>query len=185
MKIGYARSTLGKSTDEQVEALKAAGCERIFQDVATAGSKVQRPELTRAIEAAKSGDTLVVCELVKLSKSVRGLFAMIKDLSDRGVSFVSLKEMIDTSTPAGGMFPMLAASLAQMDRDLANERTTISLKIAKDTGRTGGRPPVLSKEKLEAAKKMVEQGISVRAAAKAVGTSQATLYRHLEPKKAK
>jgi DNA invertase Pin-like site-specific DNA recombinase len=74
-----------------------------------------------------------------------------------------------------GYLVRVMARLALMDKALANERTKVSLAIAKTKGRTGGRPLSLSQEKLDEAKNLINGGMPVRAVTKIVGSSQATL----------
>jgi DNA invertase Pin-like site-specific DNA recombinase len=97
---------------------------------------------------------------------------------------VAIEDAVDTSTTEGGHLIHVMSRLALMNKALVNERTKISLAAAKTKGRTGGRPMALSQEKLTEAKKMIDGGMPVRAVAKMVGSSQATLYRLLGPKQA-
>ena len=107
---------------------------------------------------------------------------MLNELAARSITFVAVEDAVDTSTADGRYLVHVMARLALMDKALRNERTKVSLAIAKTKGRTGGRPPSLTQEKLDEAKKLIDGGMPVRAVAKIVGSSQATLYRVLGAK---
>src|SRR5918997_2386648 len=101
MLIGYARvSTHDQTLDLQKDALRQAGCERIFTDTAS-GASIERKELTRALEQARAGDTIVVWRLDRLGRSLSHLIETVTDLERRGVGFKSVTESIDTTSPGG------------------------------------------------------------------------------------
>ena len=177
LKIGYARvSTRDQNLDLQIEALKNAGCARIFDD-ALSGAKRERPGLERALEHLRAGDTLVVWKLDRLGRSVKDLVEMVGELEARGVHFQSTTDAIETATPAGRFFFHVMASLAQMERELLVERTRAGLEVARAQGRVGGRKPVMSASKLAAARQLLAGGVAPREVASNLGISLATLYR--------
>lgn len=177
MKIGYARvSTRDQNLDLQIAALGAIGCERIYRE-AMSGSKRDRPELNRALEHLRAGDTLVVYKLDRLGRSVKDLVELVGELEKRGVHFQSTTDSIDTSTPAGRFFFHVMASLAQMERELLVERTQAGLQAAKSQGRVGGRKRAMTESKLESARKLLASGIAPRDVAADLGVSLPTLYR--------
>jgi DNA invertase Pin-like site-specific DNA recombinase len=115
--IGYARvSTDVQTTRLQLDALKAAGCERIFEDKES-GALRSRPKLDRALAELRPGDTLVVWRLDRLGRSLRHLLEMSEMLRDRGVALRSLTEHIDTATAAGKMLYAILGAVAQFERD--------------------------------------------------------------------
>jgi DNA invertase Pin-like site-specific DNA recombinase len=179
MKIGYARvSTLDQNLDMQIDALKAAGCERIYTEKMS-GKRDDRPELQRCLDALREGDTLVVYKLDRLGRSTFKLLELTEELNERGVKFASIRDNIDTSTVIGkAMFRMLAV-LAEMERDIIVERTQAGLKAARARGRVGGRPSKPKKD-VERALKLYDSGeYTVPEIVEMTGVSKATIYRAL------
>jgi DNA invertase Pin-like site-specific DNA recombinase len=180
MLVGYARvSTDDQDHALQLDALRQAGCERIITETAS-GSRHDRPELTRLLEHARSGDVLVVWRLDRLGRSLRHLIELSEQLQSRGIALRSLNEAIDTSTVAGRFMFSILASLGQMERELIVERTRAGLRAAAARGRRGGRPPALDDAKIRAARAMLAGGtMSAGEVARQLGVSASTLYRHL------
>lgn len=179
MKIGYARV----STDEQnpalqIDALKGAGCERVFTDKAS-GASGKRSELVRCLKALGEGDTLVVWKLDRLGRSLHDLIGLLDDLKARGVAFQSLTEEIDTASPMGRAIFQLIGILAELERSLIQERTKAGREAAISRGVKMGRKPKLSPQQVEHARKLIEQGEAVDRVAKSLGVSKRTLYRGL------
>ena len=140
MKIGYARvSTQDQNLDRQLDNLRAAGCERIFNEKMT-GTKSDRPELKTMLLTLRSGDVLVIDSFSRLSRSTKDLLAMVDQLTEMGVHLVSLKENLDTTTATGKLMLTMLSALSQFERDLIAERTIDGLKAARSRGRCGGRP---------------------------------------------
>ena len=179
MLIGYARvSTQDQNLDLQVKALKQAGCEKIYEEKMS-GTRADRPELARAVEMLREGDTLVVWKLDRLGRSVKDLINLVADFSANGANFRSLTDSIDTNTPSGRFFFNVMASLAQMERELMVERTNAGLSAARKAGRIGGRKRLMTNSKLESAKKLLSAGLPVKDVAANLGISVPTLYRWL------
>ena len=182
MKIGYARvSTQDQSTNMQLDALTASGCERIFSEKAS-GSKVDRPELLKALEYARQGDVIVVWKLDRLARSMRQLIVTMEMLKERGIALESLTEKIDTASAQGKLVFGIFASLAEFERSLIRERVNAGLQAARLRGRKGGRPPV-GQDKVTHASALLKAGYSTARAAKTVGIGRATLCRHLTNQK--
>lgn len=140
MKIGYARvSTQDQNLDRQLDNLRSAGCERIFNEKMT-GTKSDRPELQTMLLTLRSGDVLVIDSFSRLSRSTKDLLALVDKLTDMGVHLVSLKENLDTTTATGKLMLTMLSALSQFERDLIAERTIDGLKAARARGRNGGRP---------------------------------------------
>jgi DNA invertase Pin-like site-specific DNA recombinase len=138
LRIGYARvSSEDQNLTLQLDALKKAGCKRVFTDK-RAGVQTDRPGLKEALSYLRESDTLVVWKLDRLGRSVKGLIDLVNEMQSQGVHFRSLTDGIDTKTPAGRFFFHVMASLAQMERELIMERTRAGLEAAKRQGRVGG-----------------------------------------------
>jgi DNA invertase Pin-like site-specific DNA recombinase len=176
-RIGYARiSTRDQNLDLQINALKKAGCDKIYEDTIS-GTKSQRPGLAQALDTLRDGDTLVVWKLDRLGRSVKDLLDFAGGLNERGIGFVSLTDAIDTTTVSGRFFFNIMASLAQMERELLVERTQAGLQAAREQGRVGGRKRIMTEAKIRSARKLLHQGTPPREVANSLGVSVPTLYR--------
>lgn len=180
MKIGYARV----STDEQtlalqIDALKAAGCEKIFRDNATSGAVVERPGLAKALKATPPGDVLVVWKLDRLGRSLPHLIEIMNDLNSRGAGFQSLSESIDTTTAGGTLIFHIMGALAQFERALIAERTRAGMAAAKRRGVHIGRPSKLTARQVRAAQRRKQKGERLAAIAADLDVSIRTLHRAL------
>jgi DNA invertase Pin-like site-specific DNA recombinase len=180
MLIGYARvSTVDQNLALQRDALTEAKCEHIFTELLS-GAVTERPELMAALKFARSGDTLVVWKLDRLARSVKQLIETVEKLRSRKIGFRSLTEAIDTTTPQGRLVFHMFSALAEFERSLIRERTQAGLAAARRIGRTGGRPPKLTADDIEAAKAMLTNpDIGVTQIAHRLNVSTATLYRHI------
>lgn len=178
MKIGYARvSTDEQTTDPQIDALTAHGCETIYSEHRS-GKNTDRPELESCLKALRAGDTLTVWRLDRLGRSLADLVRIVNDLEGRGVGFASLTESIDTTTPAGKLMFHVFAALAEFERNLIRERTMAGLKAARARGKSSGRPPKITGKDLAMAKAlMADKSNTVDAIAKRFGVNRSTLYR--------
>jgi DNA invertase Pin-like site-specific DNA recombinase len=162
----------------QIDALNAAGVERIFSDKES-GARVDRKGLAETLSHLRAGDVLTVWKLVRLGRNTIQLMMLLNDLHERGVEFKSLTEGIDTTTSFGRFFFTMSAALSLLERDRLIERTKAGLKSAKDRGRTGGRKPKLSPDQVEMAKGLLASGKAPRDVAKAFGVGRSTLYRYV------
>jgi len=181
MLIGYARvSTLEQDIALQVDALKKADCDNIFDDTAS-GASTQRPGLTEALSYVRKGDTLVVWRLDRLGRSLRHLIDVIADLEKRGIGFRSLQESIDTTTSGGRLIFQIFGALAEFERNLIRERTQAGLKAARVRGRLGGRPKALDATKIALAYRLYdEKKHTIKEICGMLGISKPSLYAYLE-----
>lgn len=159
MIIGYARiSTDDQTLDAQLDALRAAGAERIFADRIT-GTARARPELDRMLDQLHDGDVVTVKKYDRLSRSLKDLLEIVEAIWERGGGFRSLAEDIDTTTSAGRLVFHVFASIAQFERERISERTKEGLEAARRRGRIGGRPPALSPaQKIEVCRMRDDEG---------------------------
>ena len=178
MLIGYARVSTGdQSLDLQNDALKKAGCEKIFTDTIS-GMKSARPGLDEALSHLRKGDVLVVWKLDRLGRSLKGLLDLIDNFYQKEIQFNSISDGINTTSPMGRFFFNIMGSLAQMERELIVERTRAGLQAARNRGGVGGRKRAISKSKQEVAQKLIDGGTPRKDVAAALGVSRATLYRY-------
>ncbi|MGJ0491607.1 recombinase family protein [Methylobacter sp.] len=158
MLIGYARvSTQDQGTDAQIAALKAAGCELIFQEKAS-GGRWDRPELHHLLRQLRKGDVLVVWKLDRLSRSLKDVLLLMEKVEQAEAGFRSLTEAIDTTSPGGRMMMQMVGSFAEFEREMLRERTRNGLEAARKQGRIGGRRPKLKAHQQEEIVKLVSSG---------------------------
>ena len=180
MLIGYARvSTDDQDLRLQRAALKDAGCRRTFEEKVS-GAKRDRPELGKMIEQLREEDTIVVTRLDRLARSTRDLLDIAERLKEVGAGLRSLAEpWADTTSPAGRMVLTVFAGIAEFERELIQQRTSSGRVAAKARGVRFGRPPKLTPDQIALGHRLVEEGTSVREAAKLLKCHHATLYRVL------
>jgi DNA invertase Pin-like site-specific DNA recombinase len=178
-KIGYARvSTPGQKLDAQLDALIQAGCGKTFSDQVS-GTTAARPGWEQLRTYLRPGDTVVVTELSRMSRSLTHLLDIVADFEQQGIALVSLREHIDTATATGRCFLAIMGAMAQMERELKAERTAAGRASAKARGRTGGRPR-MDAEKLEHARILyLNSGKTAAEVCHMVGIGRRTLFSYL------
>lgn len=197
--IGYARvSSAAQIIQAQIDALEAAGCSKVFTDVAERTSK-DRPGLDNAVATLRGGDTLVVCKVDRFGRSLAHLINAVDELLAKGIGFRSLTETaIDTTARGGNVMARVIAELAASERERERELEQVISRAKAElaesererdpstgrkvpTRRSGpGRPAAVTPEVLARAKELMSQeGLSVREAAKALGVSKTPLYNAL------
>jgi DNA invertase Pin-like site-specific DNA recombinase len=181
MRVGYARvSTQDQHQELQLDALAAVGCEQVFQEKAS-GKNKDRPELDACLKVLRQGDTLVVWRLDRLGRSLKDLVEIVHTLEERGVSFQSLTESIDTTNAGGKLVFHVFAALAEFERNLIRERTIVGLAAARARGRMGGRRVKMSKADVrKAAAMLLDPLVTKTEVAKHFGVSRVTLNLALE-----
>ncbi|MBO8482810.1 MAG: recombinase family protein [Bacteroidetes bacterium] len=186
MVFGYARcSTADQNLDWQIDELKRQGCERIFMEKFT-GTTRERPELVRMIDMLRPGDTIVICELTRLSRSVKDLFDLVEQIEKIGANIRSVKEpWLDTTTPQGRLLFTIFSGVSQFERDLTHERTMEGLASARARGRLGGRPKKDGKIIDQALTLYDSRAYSVAEILKTTGISRRTLYKYINMRKEK
>jgi DNA invertase Pin-like site-specific DNA recombinase len=183
MKIGYARvSSDDQNLDLQRDALRQAGCERLYEEKES-GAKTARPQLLHLMEVLRAGDTLVVWRLDRLGRSLKHLIETVEQLEAMGVGFQSVTEAIDTTTSGGKLVFHIFAALAEFERTLVRERTRAGLQAARSRGRQGGRPKTLSLEKQRIAQALRNDPTqSVTQICQTLGIARTTFYRYTSAK---
>ena len=178
-KYGYARvSRADQALAGQTEALRAAGCTRIWTDTAS-GATTSRPELDDLMSHLRAGDVLTVWRFDRIGRSLPHLLQVVDDLQARGVEFVSLNEKIDTTSTSGKLVFTIFGAIAEFERNLIRERTQLGLAAAREQGRTGGRPPKMTPAKIRQARRMRGDGVTMTEIAEVLGVGRATLYRYI------
>jgi DNA invertase Pin-like site-specific DNA recombinase len=179
--IGYAHvSTDDRNLNLQHDALHASGCDKIFEDYIS-GAKATRSGLDSALEMLRSGDTLVVWRLDRLSRSIKDLIQMSELLKGRSIGLKSLTEAIDTTTSGGQLIFHIFAALAEFERNLIRERTSAGLAAARARGRVGGKPKTLDANKRQLAIKLYFDGHhTVKEICQMMGISKPTLYQYID-----
>jgi DNA invertase Pin-like site-specific DNA recombinase len=181
MLIGYARvSTQDQTLNLQQDALKKAGCTKIFTDTIS-GVKAERRGLREALEYVRAGDTLVVWRLDRLGRSLKDLIEKLTELHNRKIGFKSLTENIDTTTSGGKLIFHIFGALAEFERDLIKERTQAGLDAARERGRKGGRPKALTEKKLAMARALyADNRNTINEICNTLNISKTSLYRYLK-----
>jgi len=182
--LGYARvSTTKQSLGRQLDALTAAGIpfERIYTDKKT-GVTVDRPGLTEVLRYARDGDAIVVHTLDRLGRNLREVLNLVHDLAGRGIGVRSLADPLPISTADEGMGRiafLLLALFAEMERTFTAERAAHARAVAEAAGRRVGRPVAHPADKIEYARLLKEQGLSLGAIAKKTNIPKTSLHRYL------
>ena len=186
MLIGYARvSTHDQNLDLQKDALEKAGCEKIHVEKAS-GKSSNRPELEKAMNYLRKGDTLVVWRLDRLGRSMKHLIDLITQLEEKEIGFRSLTEAMDTTTSGGKLIFHIFGALAEFERNLIQERTQAGLAAARARGRKGGRPYALEESKRKMAIELYNsKEHSVDEICQTMEISRPTLYNYLKEAKSK
>lgn len=185
MELGYTRvSTRGQKADSQIARLEAAGCERIFVDVGFSSRLESRPEWNKCLEIEREGDRLTIPALDRVAGTDTIALAVMRDHAERGVKLRSLDEPwmdIDPTTAIGEAMLKIMATLAHLRVAQIRENTQRGVDFARSQGRFGGRPTVMTPEKIEIARQMREGDppMSYDRIAEALGVGRASIIRAL------
>ena len=178
--IGYARtSTIDQEAglEAQVSDLRAAGCTKLFQEqVSSVAAK--RPELVRALDYVREGDTLVVTKLDRLARSVSDLVKITDDLKRKGVTLRILNLNLDTATATGKLMVNLLGSVAEFEREIMLERQREGIAKAKAEGKYKGRAPT-ARAKTDEVIRLKAEGLTGTAIAAKLGIGRASVFRIL------
>lgn len=187
MRVGYSRvSSRDQVLDSQVDSLTADGCEKVFREMAS-GKLARRPELDRALEQLREGDTLVITRLDRLGRSLEHLIVLSRQMQERGIQLRVLEQGIDTSTAVGRMFFAVLGAVAEFERALMSERTLEGLAAARARGRVGGARVKLGPLQRQAMREMLDRKapdgkpqFTVAKIAAEFGVARATVYNYLD-----
>jgi DNA invertase Pin-like site-specific DNA recombinase len=178
MNIGYARgSTLDQNLDLQMQVLTKAGCKKIFREKVSGASR-ERPEFQRMLDQLRHGDTVIVWKLDRLARSTSDLLETMEIICEAGARFQSLSEpWANTTTHTGKLIMTVFAGIAEFERDLIRERTSAGREVARRRGTHFGRPRKLNTEQIKLARRLIDEGQSVREIAETFNVHTATIYR--------
>lgn len=180
MLIGYARvSTIGQSLEVQTEALEGIGCQKIFSEKQSGKNADDREQLQAALDFCREGDVLVITKLDRLARSMGDLWAILQELTTKGVGFKVLdNEGLDTTTATGKLLLNILGSVAEFERDLINARTAEGRAKAKAKGVKFGRKPIITEEtKRKVCADIVAGELSMQSIADKYSISRKTVYR--------
>lgn len=178
MKVAYIRvSTEEQNTARQEEAMKAQGVERVYIEKIS-GKNTDRPQLKSMLDFIREGDTVIVESYSRLARSTADLLNIIGELDSKGVSFISLKENIDTTTPQGKLMMTIFAGISQFERECILQRQKEGIAIAKAEGKYKGRKPIDKPENWEEVySSWKRKEITAVEAQNRLGITHATFYR--------
>ena len=182
MRVGYIRvSTVEQHEDRQVKDLtENAKVSKVFIDKLS-GKDTNRPQLNAMIDYVREGDTVVVSEYSRLARSTRDLIDIIETLQNKGVTVISMKEKLDTSTPQGEFMLTVFAGIATLERKLMLQRQREGIAIAKATGKYKGRQSKQKPDDWESLKAMyMSRQITVSEIAKRCDVSRPIVYKWLK-----
>lgn len=178
MLVGYGRvSSSGQSLDNQLEALKAAGCEKVFAEKVSGRSTKDREQLAHALDFVREGDTLVVTRLDRLARSVTDLHRIVEKLTQKGAQFRCLNQSgVDTDSSTGKLMLSILGAVAQFENDIRRERQLEGIEKAKAAGKYRGRPASIDPERV---RMLRQEGMGAAQIAREMKIGRATVYRLL------
>jgi DNA invertase Pin-like site-specific DNA recombinase len=182
VKLGYARVSTGEQNLAlQIDALRSAGADRIFEDKGVSGSTVFKPAYGDLLRLARAGDEIMVWRLDRLGRSLPALITELELLATIDVSFRSLTEQIETATPGGRLFFHMVGAFAQFERDVIRERTNAGLHAARRAGTRLGRPPSISEGQWQQVMALMSKptNMAVSTVAELLGVSRQAIYKRL------
>ena len=182
MRVGYIRvSTVEQHEDRQVKDLtENVNVSKVFIDKLS-GKDTNRPQLNAMIDYVREGDTVVVSEYSRLARSTRDLIDIIETLQNKGVTVISTKEKLDTSTPQGEFMLTVFAGIATLERKLMLQRQREGIAIAKANGKYKGRQSKQKPDDWESLKAMyMSRQITVSEIAKRCDVSRPIVYKWLK-----
>ena len=178
MIVGYARvSSTGQNLQSQIELLKAAGCEKIFEEKKSAKQVANREVLQTALEFIREGDIFVVTRLDRCSRSVADLYQILQLLEKKNVDFRVTEQAIDTSTSMGRLMMGLLSIISEFETDLRAERQADGIASAMKRGVKFGRKAKFDNEKVQEALQMQSEGLTNQMIAEHFGIGRSTLLR--------
>lgn len=182
MRIGYVRVSSSTQNPERQEVLmERLGVEKVYVDVCS-GKDSNRPQLMAMMDFVREGDTIIVESISRLARNTKDLLTLTDEMIEKGVDFISLKETIDTNTPAGKAMLTIFGAISQLERDYIRERQQEGIALRKARQGYQGRPPIqIPEEEFKTVYDLWKAGeITARVAMKQLGLKPNTFYRHVK-----
>ncbi|PFM11680.1 integrase [Bacillus cereus] len=180
MIFGYARvSTKKQSLDMQLDDLEKYGCDEIITEKES-GAKKDRKELQMLLNKLRKDDTLVVYKLDRLGRTMHQLVNLLQEFNEKEIHFVSIKDGIDTSTTMGRFLFHIFGAMAEMEREVINERVISGVAAAKERGREGGRKKAHTPQQIQGMMEMLDAGKTKMEVCEMFNVARATLYRYIK-----
>lgn len=177
MKIGYIRvSTQEQNTIRQEVLMESLGVEAVYIDHVS-GKNMNRPELQRMLQYVRKGDTVIVESISRFARNTKDLLELVEQLTAKEVEFISQKESIDTSTPAGKFMLTIFAAVAELEREYILQRQREGIAEAKKQGKYQGRKAKIHSDAEKVMRRWREKEITATAAMQLLGVSKTTFYR--------
>ena len=179
-RIGYCRTSTDHQTQQlQLDAL--ADCDQLFTETVSGAKQLEeRPELGKALDQLRPGDQLVVWRLDRLSRSLPDLLRIVSLIDGKGADFASLTENLETRSPGGKLIFHIFGALAEWERDIIRTRVRAGMDAyINEHGAMPGRPSVVTDDKLDVARTLIDEGRTIKDVCETIGVSRSTLYRHL------
>ena len=177
-RVGYQRvSTVDQNTARQLDGVDL---DKVFTDTAS-GKDTKRPELVRALEYVREGDTLVVHSMDRLARNLEDLRRIVRELTGKGVRVEFVKESLTFTGEDSAMNTLLLSMLgavAEFERSMILERQREGIAIAKAAGKYKGRRASLTADQAEELRQRLTTGESVTALARDYGISRQTVYHY-------
>ena len=180
MKVGYVRiSTREQNTARQDVLMEKLGVEKVYTDKLS-GKNTERPELQKMMDFVREGDVVVVESFSRFARNLRDLLDLAETLEKKGVQFISQKERIDTSGPAGRLMLQIFGALAEFERETILERQAEGIAVAKAEGRMNGRPKKAVDTFEDVYRDYEDKKISASEGARRLGIARSTWYRKVK-----
>jgi DNA invertase Pin-like site-specific DNA recombinase len=180
MKIGYIRvSTEEQNIIRQEDIMKKLGVKEVFIDKLS-GKNTKRPELINMIEYVRKGDEVIVESISRFARNTKDLLQLIDELNEKGVSFISIKENIDTNTPTGVFMLTVFGAMAQLEREYILDRQKQGIEIAKSKGLYKGRKKIVNDKFQSIYKDWKDKKITAVKAMELLGMKRNTFYRRVK-----
>ncbi|SYW14952.1 recombinase family protein [Oenococcus oeni] len=182
MKYGYARvSTADQKLENQIELLKEAGAEKIYQEKFT-GTTTERPEFTKLLKQLNTDDTLIVTKLDRFARNTKEALEIIQDLFNRDIKVNIINMGVIDNTPTGQLIFTIFSAFAQFERDMIVTRTQEGKAYAKahDPYFSEGRPQTYTDEQIHLAYELRQQGMTYKMIARKTGISERTQQRRFK-----